>query len=129
MTEDELVGWHHQRNGHEFEQALGGREGQGRPVSCSPWGRRESDTTERLNSSSKTAAVPVAVKAMKLFFPTSPKTLSLRFNSVSGYRGWIWLHILRSETETMSGGNSDKEIRSLCLEPAGHRAPWGLFGI
>ena len=70
MIEDELVGWHHQCNGHEFEQALGDSEGQGSLVSCSPWGHRESDTTEQLNKSSKTAAVPVAVKAMKLFFPT-----------------------------------------------------------
>ena len=39
-----MVGWHHQLNGHEFEQASGDGEGQG-----SPWGRRESDTTEQLN--------------------------------------------------------------------------------
>ena len=38
MTEDEMVGWHHQLNGHEFEQALGDGEGQGSLVCCSPWG-------------------------------------------------------------------------------------------
>ena len=43
------VGWHHQLDGHEFEQALEVGEGQGRLVCCSPWGRRESDRTERLN--------------------------------------------------------------------------------
>ena len=48
MTEDEMVGWHHQLNGHEFEQALGDSEGQGSLASCSPWGRKESNTTERL---------------------------------------------------------------------------------
>ena len=48
-TEDEMVGWHHQLNGHEFEQTLGDSEGQGNLVCCSPWGRRESDMTERLN--------------------------------------------------------------------------------
>ena len=37
-TEDEMVGWHHQLNGHEFEQALGDSKGQGRLVCCSPWG-------------------------------------------------------------------------------------------
>ena len=41
MTEDEMVGWHHQLNGHEFEQALGDAEGQGGLVCCSPWGRKE----------------------------------------------------------------------------------------
>ena len=49
MTECEMVGWHHQVNGHEFEQALGVGDGQGGLVCCSPWGRKESDTTERLN--------------------------------------------------------------------------------
>ena len=45
--EDEMVGWHHQLNGHEFEQALGDGEGQGGLVFCSLWGHRESDRTER----------------------------------------------------------------------------------
>ena len=48
-TEDEMVGWHHQLDGHEFEQALGVGDGQGSLVCCSPWGRKESDTTEQLN--------------------------------------------------------------------------------
>ena len=43
-TEDEMVGWHHGLNGYEFEQTLG-ESGQGSLVCCSPWGRRESDTT------------------------------------------------------------------------------------
>ena len=49
MTEDEIVGWHHQLNGHEFEQALGDGEGQGSLASCSQWGPKELDTTELLN--------------------------------------------------------------------------------
>ena len=44
--EAETVGWHHQLNGHEFEQALGVGDGQGSLACCSPWGRKESDTTE-----------------------------------------------------------------------------------
>ena len=47
MTEDEMVGWHHQLNRHKFQQALGDDEGQGSLVCCSPWGRKESDTTEQ----------------------------------------------------------------------------------
>ena len=46
MTEDEMVGWLHQLNEHEFEQAPGDGEGQESLVSCSPWVHRESDTTE-----------------------------------------------------------------------------------
>jgi len=49
MTEDVMVGWHHQLNGHEFEQILGVGNGQGCLVCCSPWGHKESDMTERLN--------------------------------------------------------------------------------
>ena len=45
MTEDEMVGWHHWLNGHEFEQTPGDGEGQGSPVCCSPWGRKGSDIT------------------------------------------------------------------------------------
>ena len=49
MTEDEMVGWHHRLNGHEFEQASGVGDGQGGLVCCSPWGCKELNTTERLN--------------------------------------------------------------------------------
>ena len=45
-TEDEVVGWYHWLNGHEFEQTLGDVEGQGSLACCGPWGRKESDTTE-----------------------------------------------------------------------------------
>ena len=49
MTEDEMVGWHHRHNGHEFEQAPGVGDGQESLVCCSPRGRKELDVTERLN--------------------------------------------------------------------------------
>ena len=49
MTEDEMVGWHHWLNEHEFEQASGIGDGQGRLGCCSPWDHKESDTTEQLN--------------------------------------------------------------------------------
>ena len=48
-TEDEMVGWHHRLNGHEFEQAPGVGDGQGGLACYSPWGRKELDTTEWLN--------------------------------------------------------------------------------
>ena len=50
MTEDEMVGWHHWLNEHEFEQAMGDSEGQGSLACCSPWGSKELDMTEGLNN-------------------------------------------------------------------------------
>ena len=49
-VKDKMVGWHHRLNGHEFEQAPGDSEGQGSLACCSPRGRKESDTTWRLNN-------------------------------------------------------------------------------
>ena len=49
MTEDEMVGWHHRLSWHEFEQALVVGDGHGNLACCSPWGCKESDTTERLD--------------------------------------------------------------------------------
>ena len=48
MTEDKMVGWHHQLNGLECKQALGVGDGQGSLTCCSPWDLKESDMTERL---------------------------------------------------------------------------------
>ena len=48
-TEVEMAGWYHQLNGCEFEQPVGAGDGQGSLVCCSPWGRKGSDMTERLN--------------------------------------------------------------------------------
>ena len=45
MAANEMIGWHHQFNGHEFEQAWGDGEGQGSLASCSPWGCKELDMT------------------------------------------------------------------------------------
>ena len=59
MTEDEMVGWHHQLNGHEFEQTPGNSEGQGSLVHCSPWGCKESDRTEQLNNNIRVIWVKV----------------------------------------------------------------------
>ena len=46
MTEDEIVGWHHKLDGHEFEQALRVGDGQGSLAFCSPWDHKEQQTTE-----------------------------------------------------------------------------------
>ena len=53
MTEDKMVGWHHQLNGHEFEHSPGDGEGQESLACCSPRGCKDPDTTERLNNMNK----------------------------------------------------------------------------
>ena len=58
MTEDEMVGWHHQLNGHEFEQASGDGEGQGSLMGCNLWCCKKSDTTEQLNNNKTLFLVP-----------------------------------------------------------------------
>ena len=52
-TEDEMVGWHHRLDGHGFGWTLGVGDGQGVLACCCSWGRRELDTTERLNNNKK----------------------------------------------------------------------------
>ena len=61
MTENKMVGWHHQLKGHEFEQAPGVGDGQGGLACCSPWGCKEWDMTERLSTKSQ-QIVTVAMK-------------------------------------------------------------------
>ena len=64
MTEDEMAGWHHRLNGHEFEQTLGDGEGQGSLVCYSPWGHKELDTTEQLNHNMIPPSMCLSEKAM-----------------------------------------------------------------
>ena len=64
-TEDETVGWHHWLNGHEFEEALG--DGVGSLACCSPWSRKESDTTEQLNNNKTYGIVYLASCFWTLF--------------------------------------------------------------
>ena len=56
MTEDEMVGWHHRLNGHEFGWTPGVGDGQGGLACCGSWGHKELDTTERLNGTELIAA-------------------------------------------------------------------------
>ena len=58
VTEDRMVGWHHQLSGHESEQTPGDSEGQGSLACCSPWGLKESDTTERWNNRTFPSVLP-----------------------------------------------------------------------
>ena len=70
-TEDEMVGWHHQPNRHEFEQAPGVGDGEGSIACCSPWGHKELDTTEQLNWYMEYGNIPWrrAWEPTPVFFP------------------------------------------------------------
>ena len=77
MAEDEIVGWHHQFDGHEFEQAPGDDEGQGSLACCSPWGHKELDTVEQLNWTELTLSTCRSSSLVKPGQP-DPKALLLR---------------------------------------------------
>ena len=93
-----MVGWHHQLDGHEFEQAPGVGEGQGSLACCSPWGHKESDTTERLNSNNWSKERPVVLISWGLCFSAQaavtkhrkPGDLNNRNVSLgSWWRSWL----------------------------------------
>ena len=73
MTEDEMVGWHHRLNGHEFEQPPGVDDEQGGLACCSPRGRKESDMTERLNV---TELMPVCCHSSRVRLFVTPWTVA-----------------------------------------------------
>ena len=66
MTEDEMVGWHHRLNGHEFEQTLRDSGGQGSLACFSPWGQKQSDTTWRPNKNSILPTVSILLGYLEL---------------------------------------------------------------
>ena len=84
MTENDTVGWHHQLDGHEFEQALGVDDGRGSLACCSLWGRKESDTTEWLNWTARDLPDP-GIKlaslalAVRFFTPEPPGKPSVTY--------------------------------------------------
>ena len=93
ITEDKMVGWHHQLDGHEFEQAPGVGEGQRGLVYCNPWGCKESDTTEWLNwiHMSSLSWIPLPSSS-----PSHPSRLSqsISFGSLCHITNSHWLSML-----------------------------------
>ena len=89
-TEDGVVGWHYQLSGHEFEQVPGDGEGQGSLVCCSPWGFKESDTTEQLNTATHlhTCVCSVAQSCPILFDSMSAASLAPLIMEFSSQEYW-----------------------------------------
>jgi len=85
VTEDEMAGWHHWLNGHEFEQAPAVGDGWGGLTCCSPWGRKELDMTERLsntyqNESHQIFEILILLGIIELLCTQSRKTSVKHFN-------------------------------------------------
>ena len=81
MSEDEMVGWHHQLIGHEFEQAQGDGEGEGSLACCSPWGHKESDMTELLYNNMN--QLSIYIYPLPLELPSHPPPSHLSRSSQS----------------------------------------------
>ena len=82
VTEDEMVGWHHQLHGHGFGWTTGVGDGQGGLGCCSSWGHKESDTTERLNWTKlipMTALLGASLAAQMVKNPPAMKETLIRF--------------------------------------------------
>ena len=82
--EDEMVGWHYQLNGHEFEQTLGDSEGQGSLACCSPWVHKELDTTEQLNNNKNNIH-----EAVKFSFTSSQNFFWIRAPQLCLKTAWV----------------------------------------
>ena len=89
MTGDKMLGWHHRLNGHEFEQALGVGDWQKSLACCSPWGCKESDTSERLNWTDQISKLTVSLEMV---------------------HKWMWKE-LRTCSDGMSEDNRGTEYR------------------
>ena len=86
-TEDEMVGWHHRLNGHEFEQTLVSSEGQGSLESCSPWGHKGSET-ERLSDWTTTRGAESLVQAVKMLLEVGCGCSLLLWEWKAGNSSW-----------------------------------------
>ena len=122
VTEDELVGWHHWLNGHEFEQTLGDSEGQGNLACCSPWGCKELDTTEQLNNNNnKTMKTTATEYGLHLHYSLNHSVWFFGTSNQRRHNEYIllisgWRALQNREMATQCGGH-DCEKEMLTWEP------------
>ena len=113
-TEDEIAGWHHRLNGHKFEQTPGDSEGQGSPMCCSPWGCRESDTTEQQQQAQMQIFQPgntffVFRRTLKCLKRSSWPWFLLEIHQVSG----IWKQQMGLMESTWGGDSANQKTGSI----------------
>ena len=78
-----MVGWHHRLNGHEFQQTLGDGRGQGSLACCTPWGCKESDTTEQLHLCSRKINISMKIISAFIWVIKGVRTLVFYINNYS----------------------------------------------
>ena len=124
-TEDEMVGWHHRLNGHEFEQIPGAGDGQGGLMCCSPWGCRELDMTEQVNNTeSEVPTFPQRLVAKGtgcldcISKGWSRGPWKRHFWAVRLARGWEKIYTSKRERKNymFSKVNKEKEVRGISSE-------------
>ena len=112
MTEDKMVGRCHQLDGDEFEQAPGGGEARGSLARCSPWGCKESDTTERLNNNILYICVCVSLQAFlshpRAFLISIYLLLFLKRQKIFLSIQWLWLRLSMQGTQGSIPGRGAK---------------------
>ena len=127
-----MVGWHHQLNGHEFEQSQGDNEGQGSLACCSPRGQKEPDTTEWLNSNRnnklhciRTSSYGVQNSIFITSCPSGFHEYSCLKTAALGYDFWIscqaLLQGLPLSVGTLSGGTFPSRLSPFSSGPM---LPW-----
>ena len=112
--EEEVVGWHHCLDGHEFEQALRVGDGQGSLACCSPWGREESDTTEQLNWTDEINNYTSVKTLIPMAGLLSSSAVSKFWKQSSGRQHWST--VKGSQSRTAWGLTDESSVPGLCFE-------------
>ena len=112
-TEDEMVGWRHQFNGHEFEQTLGDSEGQGSLACCSPWDFKELVTTEWLSNNMNTGVHVCFRIRVFIFSRYMPRTACLLFVSTTA----LSMELSKCQLYVYHSTSCASILNSRCLKP------------
>ena len=129
---DEMTGWHHQLNGHEFEQTPGHSEGQGSLACCSLWGCKEWDTTEWLNNNNVPCTTNNKLLMENPVKQSSLETRALFFETLKWQKGFFLRVQYRkgNNEQTFSGASWQTWPRSgeikvnLNLSDQPYRSSW-----
>ena len=135
MTEDEMVGWHHRHNAHGFVWTPGVGDGQVGLVCCGSWGRKESDTTERLNWTELRRKLLYTQEVQSSALWQSRKVEWVwwggcwtEISSLSDIFTFFWLH-MQSKDRSKACGQSDprRSLGSVLVHHYSQIIIWGLL--
>ena len=116
-----MVGWHHELNGHEFEQTPGVGDGQGGLACCSPWGHKKSDMPERLKNSNRGYQCPKAACDPTQTEPVRRccrRSVSPQINLEHSppCRSLCWAHSSLKERNEKKEGKKGSSVRAVCAD-------------